>query len=182
MVRLAWLGLGFSNLAHLYSPEAIVMGGGVSQAFDAPEAGSRLALSIGTDDGGPAMTISLGVKSSFQFSPALTAHIERRIHHALHAHGAHIASVALRLSDVNGPRHGANDKLTRIDIRLRPSGSVMASARSDDIYVSVTRAATRARAALSKRIRQLKERARDSDRFAGQPDRQFDGAAVKITE
>jgi glucokinase len=29
-----WLGIGFSNLAHLYSPEAIVMGGGVSQAFD----------------------------------------------------------------------------------------------------------------------------------------------------
>jgi glucokinase len=29
-----WLGTGFSNLAHLYSPEAIVMGGGVSQAFD----------------------------------------------------------------------------------------------------------------------------------------------------
>ena len=30
----AWLGIGFSNLAHLYSPQAIVMGGGVSQAFD----------------------------------------------------------------------------------------------------------------------------------------------------
>jgi glucokinase len=29
-----WLGVGFSNLAHLYSPQAIVMGGGVSQAFD----------------------------------------------------------------------------------------------------------------------------------------------------
>ena len=29
-----WLGIGFANLAHLYSPQAIVMGGGVSQAFD----------------------------------------------------------------------------------------------------------------------------------------------------
>lgn len=29
-----WLGIGFSNLAHLYGPQAIVMGGGVSQAFD----------------------------------------------------------------------------------------------------------------------------------------------------
>ena len=29
-----WLGLGFGNLAHLYSPQAIVMGGGVSQAFN----------------------------------------------------------------------------------------------------------------------------------------------------
>jgi glucokinase len=30
----SWLGIGFADLAHLYSPQAIVMGGGVSQAFD----------------------------------------------------------------------------------------------------------------------------------------------------
>jgi glucokinase len=30
----AWLGIGFCNLLHLYSPQAIIMGGGVSQAFD----------------------------------------------------------------------------------------------------------------------------------------------------
>ena len=29
-----YLGIGFSNLIHLYSPQALVMGGGVSQAFD----------------------------------------------------------------------------------------------------------------------------------------------------
>jgi glucokinase len=29
-----WLGLGFASLAHLYSPEMIIMGGGVSHAFD----------------------------------------------------------------------------------------------------------------------------------------------------
>jgi glucokinase len=34
-----WLGLGFASLAHLYSPEMIVMGGGVSQAFDLLQAG-----------------------------------------------------------------------------------------------------------------------------------------------
>jgi glucokinase len=28
------LGLGFTGLIHLYSPEAVIMGGGVSQAFD----------------------------------------------------------------------------------------------------------------------------------------------------
>jgi hypothetical protein len=69
------------------------------------------------------MTMSLAVKSSFEFSPALSAHIEHRINHALRAHAAHIKWVVLRLSDVNGPRHGADDKLTRIDISLNSSGT-----------------------------------------------------------
>jgi putative sigma-54 modulation protein len=111
------------------------------------------------------MTISLGVKSSFEFSPALSAHIENRINHALHAHAAHIKCVVLRLSDVNGPRHGADDKLTRIDISLNPSGNVVTSATSDDVYVSVTRAASRARAALGRRVQQLKQRARTARRL-----------------
>jgi glucokinase len=33
------LGIGIVNLLHLYSPEAVVMGGGVSQAFDLLQAG-----------------------------------------------------------------------------------------------------------------------------------------------
>jgi glucokinase len=33
-----WLGLGFVALLHLYSPEAIVMGGGVAEGFDLLEA------------------------------------------------------------------------------------------------------------------------------------------------
>jgi ribosome hibernation promoting factor len=106
------------------------------------------------------MAISLEVKSSLEFSPALSAHIERRIDHALRAHAAHIKFVVLRLWDVNGPRHGANDKLTRIEITLNPGGSVVTSATSEDVYVSVTRATARARAAVSSRIQQLKDHAR----------------------
>jgi len=106
------------------------------------------------------MAISLTVKSSFDFSPALSAHIERRIDHALRAHAAHVDCVVLRLSDVNGPRHGGDDKLTRIDITLNPSGTVATSATSDDVYVSVTRAASRARAALQRGVEQWDERAR----------------------
>jgi glucokinase len=29
-----WLGIGFTNLLHLYSPELIVMGGGLANGFD----------------------------------------------------------------------------------------------------------------------------------------------------
>ncbi|TIX54513.1 MAG: ROK family protein, partial [Mesorhizobium sp.] len=29
-----WLGIGFTNLLHLYSPDLIVMGGGLANGFD----------------------------------------------------------------------------------------------------------------------------------------------------
>ena len=29
-----WLGLGFANLLYLYSPDAIIVGGGVAEALD----------------------------------------------------------------------------------------------------------------------------------------------------
>jgi glucokinase len=38
------LGLGFTGLIHLFSPEAVVMGGGVSDAFDLLEDGIRAAI------------------------------------------------------------------------------------------------------------------------------------------
>lgn len=38
------LGLGFTGLIHLYSPEAVIMGGGVSEAFDLLEGGIRAAI------------------------------------------------------------------------------------------------------------------------------------------
>jgi glucokinase len=39
-----WLGIGFRSLLHAYSPERIVVGGGVSQAFDLLEPGIRAVL------------------------------------------------------------------------------------------------------------------------------------------
>lgn len=39
-----WLGSGFASLLHLYSPQMIVMGGGVSAAFDLLEPGIRARI------------------------------------------------------------------------------------------------------------------------------------------
>lgn len=39
-----WLGIGFTNLLHLYSPDVIVMGGGISQGFDLLQ--ERIAATI----------------------------------------------------------------------------------------------------------------------------------------
>ena len=39
-----YLGLGFTSLAHLFSPDAIIMGGGVAQGFDLLRAGMRAVI------------------------------------------------------------------------------------------------------------------------------------------
>lgn len=42
-----WLGRGFVALLHLYSPEAIIMGGGVAEGFDLLEEGIQSAIRAG---------------------------------------------------------------------------------------------------------------------------------------
>ncbi|GJG87527.1 glucokinase [Gemmatimonadetes bacterium T265] len=39
-----WLGVGFASLIHLFSPERVVMGGGVSRAFDLLEGGVHAVI------------------------------------------------------------------------------------------------------------------------------------------
>ncbi|MEW6629796.1 MAG: ROK family protein [Pseudomonadota bacterium] len=39
-----WLGIGFTNLLHLYSPEVIVMGGGLANGFDLLAPGMRATI------------------------------------------------------------------------------------------------------------------------------------------
>jgi glucokinase len=39
-----WLGIGFTNLLHLYSPDLIVMGGGLSNGFDLLAPGIRATI------------------------------------------------------------------------------------------------------------------------------------------
>ena len=113
------------------------------------------------------MRIPIEVKNSFQHSDSLDAHIERRIDSALRPHAQHIRKVALRLLDANGPRRGTNDKVTRIAVTLAPSGRVMAAAAAGDVYVSVARAAARARDAVDRYITRSQRRARHpAGRFA----------------
>lgn len=106
------------------------------------------------------MRIPIEVKNSFQHSDSLDAHIERRIDSALRPHAQHIRKVDLRLLDANGPRRGPNDKVARIAVRLAPSGRVIATASAGDLYLSVSRAAARARTAVDRYVTRLQRRAR----------------------
>jgi ribosome-associated translation inhibitor RaiA len=86
--------------------------------------------------------------------------VERRVVTALRAHAADIERIALRLFDANGDRGGANDKVARISVSVKPWGRIVASAASSDIYRSVDRAAARLKGVIRRRHSRLKPRRR----------------------
>lgn len=104
------------------------------------------------------MTPQILIRSSFDYSDALSRHIERRVAAALRSQAGVVAGVALKLLDVNGPRGGANDKVVQISVDLKPWGRLVASAASGNIYRSVDSAANRLKAAVRRHCSRLKSR------------------------
>jgi glucokinase len=75
----AYLGAGFTGLIHLYSPERVIVGGGLSQAFDLLEEG--IDAVIARDAMSPFRTVSvvragLGEDSGLVGAAALVAAAE----------------------------------------------------------------------------------------------------------
>ena len=97
------------------------------------------------------MRFPIQVKSRLDHSDALDAHVEREVRRALHAYADSVTRVSVALQDANGPRGGAHDKVARVTVTLRPSRRVVATATAGDIYVSVARAADRAKSAVAHR-------------------------------
>jgi len=86
-------------------------------------------------------------------------HVERRLQFALGRFGRHVRRVTVRLSDVNGPRGGA-DKTCRIAVAMpRHQGMVVEDADAS-LYVAVDRAAERA----GRMVTRYLTRIRDSHR------------------
>lgn len=104
------------------------------------------------------MTPQILIRSSFDYSDALTRHIERRITAALRPQAGLVEGVALKLLDINGPRGGPNDKVVQISADLKPWGRLVASAASSNIYRSVDAAANRLRAVVRRHCSRLRSR------------------------
>src|SRR5918993_2590009 len=96
------------------------------------------------------MDIPISVRNEFDASEALDQHIAKRLESALRSHERFVQKVDVRLSDANGPRKGPADKVTLIEIALRPFGEIVAKAEDEDIYKSVTTATARVKEALSR--------------------------------
>ena len=91
----------------------------------------------------------------FSLTEALQNHAQRRLHFAMSYSSDHINRVIVRLSDVNGPRGGA-DKCCHIQIVLAGIPNVVVEDTEVDMYAAIDRACDRARRTVVRRIdRQL---------------------------
>ena len=93
---------------------------------------------------------------------ALRCHIERRLDFSLGRFSQRVERVTVQLTDVNGPR-GGDDKACRIEVCLRPSGTVFVEHRDADLVAVVDRAADR----IGRTVPRALERERDLVRGGG---------------
>ncbi|MCF8151726.1 MAG: HPF/RaiA family ribosome-associated protein [Burkholderiaceae bacterium] len=101
--------------------------------------------------------------SGFELSGGLREHTERRLQFALSWASQDLGKVAVRLSDINGPR-GGSDKRCRIQIPLARKPDVVIEDTETDLYVAIDRAADRAERALARRLERMREHGRESIR------------------
>jgi ribosome hibernation promoting factor len=87
-------------------------------------------------------------------------HGERSLAFALARFGLRIESVRVYLLDVNGPRGGV-DKCCRIDVRLRPTGSVFVEGAASGLRRALDRAAGRAGRTVGRTLRRERSRRLD---------------------
>lgn len=87
----------------------------------------------------------------FTLTPGLRAQIERRLGFALDRQEERIARVRVVLEDVNGPR-GGPDKRCAVELALRGTGRVRASAVSGDAYAAIDEAAHRVERSLTRAV------------------------------
>ena len=94
--------------------------------------------------------------SGLDLTEQLREHTERRLHFALSWANDEVRAIAVRLSDINGPR-GGNDKRCRIKITLSGTSDVVIEDGESDLYVAIDRAADRTERAVARRLQRLRE-------------------------
>lgn len=87
----------------------------------------------------------------FSLTDALRDHAERRLRLALTCCNDHIQRIVMRLSDINGPRGGA-DKHCHLQVVLAGLPDVVIEDTETDLYVAINRATDRAGRTLMRRI------------------------------
>jgi ribosomal subunit interface protein len=98
---------------------------------------------------------------SFSLTSALRERIERRLGLALSARDQHIQRVLVRLSDINGPRGGA-DKQCHIQVVLTHLPDVVIENTEADVYAAIDQAADRVGRTLAHRLARQRDRRRPS--------------------
>ena len=92
----------------------------------------------------------------FTLTPGLRDYVMKRLAYAF-AHGEdHVTRLSVSLSDINGPRGGA-DKRCLIEVRLKQAPVVVIKDVEADLYVAIDRAAERAGRAVERRLTRQRE-------------------------
>ncbi|HHB12987.1 MAG TPA: HPF/RaiA family ribosome-associated protein [Chromatiales bacterium] len=95
----------------------------------------------------------------FSLTDALRAHVLKRLGPLVRGRGSHIRCVRVWLSDINGPRGGA-DKRCRIQLVLTRRPAVVVQQTDADLYTAIDRATRRARHTLARRLPKRHRQAR----------------------
>lgn len=95
----------------------------------------------------------------FSLTDALRSHVERRLGFAMSCCNDHIQRVEIRLSDINGPRGGA-DKRCRLRVVLSGMPDVLIEDIEADLYVAINRATDRAGRTLVRKLGRQQARIR----------------------
>ena len=98
---------------------------------------------------------------NFSLTDALRSHAERRLRFALTCCDDHIQRVVMRLSDINGPRGGA-DKRCHLQVVLSGLPDVVIEDTEADLYVAIDRATDRAGRTVGRRLARQRDRGRAS--------------------
>ena len=98
---------------------------------------------------------------NFSLTDALRTHVRRRLGFALARTADHIQRVVVRLSDINGPRGGANT-CCHVQVVLRHLPEVVIQDTEADLYVAIYRALDRAGRTVARRLARQRELGRSA--------------------
>ena len=98
---------------------------------------------------------------NFSLTDSLREYIERRLGFALSTRDEHILRIAVRLSDINGPRGGA-DKCCQIQVVLPHLPDVVIEDTEVDLYTAIDRAADRAGRTVGRRLARQRDKGRST--------------------
>jgi putative sigma-54 modulation protein len=87
----------------------------------------------------------------FSLTEGINNYVTKRLAYGLNRGDQTITRVTVRLSDINGPRGGA-DKRCLIEVRLKDSPTVVIEDIEADLYLAIDRATDRAGRTLARRL------------------------------
>ena len=97
--------------------------------------------------------------SHFSVTDALRAHAVRRLRFTLSLFDGHIQRIVMRLSDINGPRGGA-DKCCHLQVVLSGMNDVVVEDIEANLYIAIDRASNRAARTVKRQLTRRRDRAR----------------------